>query len=233
MKRSSYFSQWFSMFNIFWSYDSQRSREINFFTPNIDIIKQNINKELFDPKLMKEAHATSKSLEEHPNKSLYTSCVLYYNGDCWYNSRLSYSNNLSGLDIQRIDDIKESIQVVNPLPFSVNLFHGFESHLLYNSDKWEVGNTYHFPFFLSKTMSWKVATFFAATYDSKYYQSYLLCRYDEPGSKHVCLDIKTADSDEYEFLSGFETFKLVEKIYHLSLLPYPVIRVYYVMDYVK
>lgn len=230
MNRTPYFSRWFSSWNVFWSFNSNG---IEFSSPNIDFVKTNINQELIHPQLMKIARDASKPLEDYSNKSLYTTCVSYYSGNCWENGRLSHGEELSQDDVNRINDLKESLKIVKPIPFTISLFHGFETHLSYKTDKWQIGDTIHFPFFLSKTMSWKVATFFAANNTNSTCQNYLLCRYDKPGSKHICLDIKKEDSDEYEFLSGFETFKLVEKIYHMSFLPYPSMRIYYVMDFVS
>lgn len=204
---------------------------LNFVSPNIQYIKDRINKDLIpqDIERIHSAREKSKMIMSYDEYS--ASCSEYYNGNYMPNGRLCKKEKLSDDDITLLSNMHKTLGVVEPLDYPVVLIHGFESHLEYDTKNWGIGKRYYFPFFLSKTVSWQVATYFAKASGNRFYQKYLLCCYDK-GSRHICLDIKDEYNDEYEYLSGFEKFEFVEKIYHLSLFPYPVLRVYYVMKHI-
>lgn len=228
-KRSTFYSKWCSRLNFFFSYNGRWRLS----SPNIDLIKKHVNEDLIDSDKLKISRECSRPIEDHPNNEIYQSCIKYNSGNCWWNGKLSNDDPLCDDDKKDVANLKTALDIVKPVPFPIDLFHGFEYHLKYDESKWAaldaIGSTHNFPFFLSKTLSWKVATFFSAM-TSRYYQKYLLCRYTKPGSRHICMNIRTNFNDEYEYLSGYETFKFTEKIYQIGLLPWPTLRVYYALE---
>lgn len=225
-ERSENYTKSVSYWNFWMSYDGSW----RFKTDNITLIKSHVNREVLNPLEINDGRSCSLPSEDDPD--VYSACVRYNSGDCRWNSTLSRGKKLNEFDQMSVDNIKKGLQMVKPLPFTLNLFHGFELNLNYGENHWKIGSVYNFPFFLSKTLSWKVATFFAAMSCSNFYQKYMLCKYLKPESRHICLDVRRPHNDEYEFLSCDEKFKYVEKIYHIGLLPWPTLRVYYVMEYV-
>jgi hypothetical protein len=227
-----------SHFNIFVSHKGKLSFSTR--TENIQMIQGHVNHEIIDRTILATSRECSKPIEDKLNQDIYRACLRYNAGDCWFNGPLSRNEDkkLTQQDNLDINNIIRGLTVVKALPFNnLNLFHGFEFHLKYNDSDWKIGSTYQFSYFLSKTPSWKVASFFASHPNSKLYQKYLVCKYPEPGSKHICLDVRMPYNDEYEYLSFGESFRFIETVYHLGInfwyfLPIPVIRVYYVMEYV-
>jgi hypothetical protein len=234
--RSLLYSEWKSNYNVFFSYNGRWRIK----TENIELIKNHINHEFIDIKKLKTSRECSEPIEKHPDKNVYVACLRYNSGHCWWNGHISHNrcDKLKESDIADIEGIKKGLEIISPLPFSVDLFHGFEFHLKYNESKWLIGSVCKFPFFLSKTLSWKVASFFAKQSGNRYYQKYLVCRYKNSGSKHICLDSRVPYNDEYEYLSFNESFRFIEKVYQmgftfwLKFIPIPTIRVYYIMEYV-
>jgi hypothetical protein len=211
-----------------------------FNTTNVRIIKEHINRDVLDQKVILESRKIMEPIDEF--KGIHTSCIRYSSGYCWWNGHLSRNerNKLKKDDIVNAKSIIEGLKRVNPMPFNdLKLFHAFDFCLKYNDSKWKIGSMINFSFFLSKTLSWKVASFFA-NQSGKFYQKYLVCKYTQPGSKHICLnppERKIDCNDGYEYLSFGEAFRFVEKIYQLDIyfwyfLPVPTLRVYYVMEYV-
>lgn len=218
------YNMWVSYLNLFWSYDGMWK----LWSPNISVVRNHINKEVIEPSLLEEGRLNSKSIEDDQN--VYGACLNYNSGYCQWNANLSLNEKLKESDQDICDNIRKGFHMIKPMNRDIVLFHGLEPGLNYGLDTWKIGHRYTFPFFLSKTLSWKVATFFAwLSSKSLYQQRYLLCKYP-PGSKHICLDVRKQHNDEYEFLSIDETFKYTEKIYHISLLPRPTLRTYYVME---
>jgi hypothetical protein len=212
--------------NLYISYDGNWHVD----TPNISAIKKRVNHDLIDDDRKKLEIARKYSQIIENDKNVYMSCLRYTSGNCWWNGRLSHpeqKKSLTSDEIKDIELINRGICMVEPLPFGVDLLHGFERHLKYGEDTWKMGNTYNFPFFLSKTPSWKVATFFSEQ-TNQIFQQYLFCRYNNSGSKHICIDCRNETNDEYEYLAYGENFNYIEKIYHLSLFPHPVFRIYHV-----
>jgi hypothetical protein len=213
---------------------------------NIDLVRKHINNDFVDEEQLKISRECTRPIDSIDNNEIYMSCVSYNSGNCWWNGPLS-QNNISKIklnDRQHIENIKNALNIVKPIPFrELNLFHGFEFHLKYDEHTWNIGNVYKFPFFLSKTPSWKVASIFSScsgNITNTFFHNYLLCKYPRPGSKHICLNTRKRFNDEYEYLSMNESFRFVEKIYHFGLsihwfwifpIPIPVFRKYFVMEY--
>lgn len=225
--RSSYYSVWYSYLNFFWSFDGKWK----FRTENTKLVADHVEStnEIINAAVLKEGRINSEAIES--DSEIYTSCVKYNSGNCHWNADLSRGKVLGMQDQKDCNNIRTGLQMVKPLDSPVVLFHGLEPGLNYGIDMWKINSIYKFPFFLSKTLSWKVATFFALlSSQSKYFQRYLLCKYPK-GSRHICLNIRTQYNDEFEFLAVDDTFKFTEKVYHFGLLPRPTLRVYYVMEH--
>lgn len=159
----------------------------------------------------------------------YMSLTSYVSGNCWLNSKISNSKNnglrsinylgitnpsslnLNEVDLDIAKSLVQTVERVIPLSYPVLLLHGFEQLTNYNEKRFKVNSVITFPWILSKTPSFGIASRFAktATQTSKYNQKFLLVEY-EAGSKQIHMDIRFND-EEYEYLtSPNEQLKIIE-----------------------
>lgn len=229
----AFYSEQKNHFNVFVSCCG--GLKIRFNTVNVRIIKRHIDNEDADQKILTESKKLMEPIRDF--KGIYTSCLRYNSEYCWWNGHLS-RNERKKLKPDEVVDAKsiiEGLKIIKPLHYNdLQLFHAFEFHIKYNESKWKIGSIINFSFFLSKTLSWNIASFFS-NQSRKFCQKYLVCKYNQSGSKHICVESRF-NNNEYEYLSFGENFKFVEKIYQLGIsfwyfLPIPTIRVYYVMEY--
>jgi len=179
---------------------------------------------------MTDAYENSAVLETDQYVSYYRKVISYMSGFCWINSKISNKFHLNAGDQAMVEAITEAQKVVKPFKRHVYLFHGFERLTYYGDHNWKVGQTIDFPWALSKTPVWTVAHKFARSYGfwSWFMQKFMLVRYS-PGSKHICLNVRPPETDEYEHLAIGERLTLKEIVYELQPFP-PQIRKYYVFD---
>jgi hypothetical protein len=160
--------------------------------------------------------------------NLYYSLVKYCAGDCWFNEKKSQGKILLGNDRKMYNNIIDSIKLVKPISYSINLYHGFEWFLTYPN--FIKDTIIDFNYCLSKTPSYHVASFFAQQ-SNKHFQRYMYVKYPA-GTKHLCPDFRREFYDEYEYLSVNEKLKFVDTVYQISLWPWPSISIFYVFIYI-
>lgn len=183
---------------------------------------------------------TDKALE-YDNES-YCSIVKYMGGYCWLNSKLNkgerpysfgmFNNNKNTQDWTKLDDVEKhiynninkTINNVESLSYSINLFHGFELYSNYGEKYWIIDKIFSMKSFISKTPSIKVARNFA--YNHNNLQPKLLLVHYSKESKHINLDIRP-HNEEYEYLTkSDEKLKLI-KICRLFVFPF-IMETYYI-----
>lgn len=176
---------------------------------------------------MKEIRDNTERIYDY-NEQLYSSLVKYNAGNCGFNEKKSKNIELNEKESEMYANIVQSIKLVKPISYSINLFHGFEWFLTY--PKFIKDQIINFNFCLSKTPSYHVAAFFAKA-SNVFIQRYMYVRYPAE-TKHLCPDVRTASNDEYEYLSVNEKLKFVDTVYQISLFPLPSLSIYYVFHYV-
>lgn len=198
---------------------------ISFNNKNVKLVKDAIKKKDFDMNL---ARKYSKVLEKYSD--LYTSNVSYNAGNCQINKKLSNDISLTDNDEIMINNIKESIKKIASLPYSINLFHGFEIYTKYSTLWWRKNQKIYFNHALSKTPSFEIAEGFAKDFSlwSTFYRKFLFVKYkkNHENNKHICLDIRF--NDEYEYMRGFEHLTFIDIVYQISLKDF-IINKFYVM----
>ncbi len=194
---------------------------------NLKDVRADVFKSAYTPFIMKEIRDNTERIYDY-NTDLYSTIVKYNAGDCGFNEKKSKNEILNQKEQTMYDNIVESIKLVKPISYSINLFHGFEWFLTY--PKFIKDQIIHFNFCLSKTPSYHVAAHFAKT-RNPFWQQYMYVRYPT-GTKHLCPDIRFDFNDEYEYLAVNEKLKFVDTVYQISFLPWPCLSVYYVFHFV-
>ena len=179
---------------------------------------------------MTDAYENSAVLETDEYSAYYKKIVSYMSGFCWINSKISNKFHLNDGDQAMVRAISEAQKVVKPFKRNLYLFHGFERLTHYGDHNWKVGQIIEFPWALSKTPVWRIAYKFAESYEfgSWFLQKFMFVRYP-PGSKHICLNTRPPETDEYEHLAIGERLTLKDVVYEFQPFP-PQIRKYYVFD---
>ena len=194
---------------------------------NLRDVKADVLKPADTPFDMKEIRDNTERIYDY-NESLYSSIVKYNAGDCGFNEKKSKNIELNEKETDMYANIVQSVKLVKPISYSINLFHGFEWFLSY--PKFVKDQIINFNFCLSKTPSYHVAAFFAKG-SNMFIQRYMYVRYPSE-TKHLCPDIRKEVNDEYEYLSANEKLKFVDTVYQISLWPWPCLSIYYVFHYV-
>lgn len=163
---------------------------------------------------------TNKLFENNLNDYAndYSNIVSYIAGKCHLNCKLSTNESLDESEQKILNSINKSVDRVEPLSYSVNLFHGFEKRTNYNENKWTNGKTFSVPGFLSKTPSFKVATKFTPSYNHVQFK-YLIVKYPI-GSKHISLDIHSKGNEEYVYITHSNEKLLLVDVVKKFKFPY-------------
>lgn len=140
---------------------------------------------------------TQDALTRYP---YYRSLLSYMSGNCILNSKLSKNKPITEQEKTMLENINTLIENVEPLDYPVLLFHGFEKLTEYNEQKLDVGNVLRLRGFLSKSVSFEVSLRFATNYKNPYDIHILAVDYPV-GSRHLNLDIRHPDNEEYEYLT--------------------------------
>lgn len=156
---------------------------------------------------------------------LFMGLMKYNAGYCQYNYKKSKNIELNDHENKIYNSIKGAYDKVEPLSYPINLFHGFEKDMKY--PKFEKNKTINFDFILSKTPSWHVANFFARA--TGWINRYMYVIYP-PNTKHLSIDVRLKNNNEYEYLAMNEKLTYKDKIFHITLLPFS-INIYYVFEY--
>ena len=187
-----------------------------------DYIRQAINLPFNYDYDMKETYEkTNKILKG----DLYMSILKYNSGYCQYNHKKSNGLELDDYEKKIYTDIEEAYNKVEPLSYPLRLFHGFELGLKY--PKFEKNKEIKFDIILSKTPSWHVANFFAR--NNLWINRYMYVIYPEK-SKHISIDVREKNNNEYEYLAINEKLTYLDKVYHITLWPLS-LSIYYVFKY--
>lgn len=145
------------------------------------------------------------------NNQIYSGILNWIAGNCWSNALITngYTDQLDSHDKYIIDSINKGIELVEPIDKALVLFHGFEKFSNYKEKNFYEGQTFTFPGILSKTAKFSVAEGFALS--QNYLQPKYFVMFYKPGSKHLGLDTKPKQYDEYEYIgkSG-ETFRIIK-----------------------
>ena len=135
--------------------------------------------------------------------------MYYICGNCWCNMKLTNNCKLSEIDLKIYDIINEIVNNVKELTYPITLFHGFEKFTNYDENNWHIGDAILFKGFLSKTPSFDVANNFARMYNF-FNRKILVVKYPI-GSKHIGMNIRHPDDQEYEYLTkSNEKLKLID-----------------------
>ncbi len=89
----------------------------------------------------------------------------------------------------------------------------------------------NFDIILSKTPSWHVSNYFARN-NFTFINRYMYIMYPA-NTKHLGINIRTKINEEYEYLAVNEKLKYIDNVYHVSLLPWPQIHIYYIFEHSK
>lgn len=188
---------------------------------NLEDVKSDVDKSYLTCYDMNEGRNNTEKLYDYNfklyNSLLYYSVGDYYNfGDSEFNRKKSEGRILTGKDNAIYNNIIQSIQLIEPISYSINLFHGFEWFLTY--PKFVKNQIITFNFCLSKTPSYHVAAFFAKQ-SNPFIQKYLYVKYPK-NTKHLCPNFRKEFDDEYEYLAVNEQLQFIDTVYQFSLLPY-------------
>ncbi len=190
---------------------------------------EDIDNILFSNRFMKEIIAkTNQVLNKKDPQTIdeYSSLMQYVSGNCWVNDKLSNQLNLDEKDIEMIKNIHSILDKVEPLSFSITLFHGFEPFTYYRNENWKIGTVFQIPGFLSKSLSFSIANRFAQSENYMNCQ-FLIVKYPK-NIKHINLNIRPFDQ-EFEFLTySNEKLKIVDIIH---ILNYPQYLTFYICEY--
>ncbi len=184
---------------------------------------------LFSNRFMKEIISKTNQVlnkkDDEQTINEYSSLMQYVSGNCWVNDKLSNQLNLDEKDIEMIKNIHSILDKVEPLSFSITLFHGFETYTYYRNENWKIGTVFQIPGFLSKTLSFNIANRFAQSENFLNCQ-FLIVKYPE-NTKHINLNIRPFDQ-EFEFLTySNEKLKIVDIIH---ILNYPQYLTFYICE---
>lgn len=159
---------------------------------------------------------TYKKTDKALDNDMYTSLLKYNSGFCQYNHKKSNNIELNDNEKKIYNDIEKAYNKVEPLSYSINLFHGFELGMKY--PKFEKNKETNFNFILSKTPSWYVANFFARTCSYSLINKYMYILYPK-NSKHLSIDVRSEKTEEYEYLAINEKLRYIDNVYHITLWP--------------
>ncbi len=159
------------------------------------------------------------------NKNAYDAVMSYNYGVCAFNEAITHNRKLSSEEKKQHNNISIAHSLVKPLSYPINLFHSFDSTLLYPNFK--PGNMYSFNYCLSKSPS---CYFVKSSYFYGLLHQYMYIRYPV-GTRHLCSDVRTKESDSYDYLAINEILKNIGKVFHITFFPFS-IKVYYVFDFV-
>lgn len=204
------------MFNIFISFDGYLPK---FNTHNINNIKSKINND--NKNLAHLNEIRKETTETLKNTEHYQSLVEYNKGNYKWNHKLSNGIELDEKEKKMHDDHVKSYDLIGYYTNNINLLHGFEDGMYYPNIN--INNIYKFNWCLSKTHSWAIADKYS------YNNKFLYVIYNNI-SKHICVDERTADEDEYEYLGINETLRCIDIVYQLSIFPKISLRTYYIMS---
>ena len=213
---------------------------------NKDISKINLhllNDAIQNPKLdLEEARENTRIIENNMQyEHIYKNLVYYNAGNSWVNEKISDNklDQLNQTDKDILSSIRKALEIIKPISYKVNLFHGFEYIVNYNDSSWKINESIKFNFPLSKTPSHEIASTFASDYGyinhkilGRHFQKFLFVKYPN-NTKHICLDVRMPYNDEYEYLSIDETLELQSITYMLDMFiifPYR-LRKYYIFQY--
>lgn len=198
--KSIYFNTFYFFSNFYYLIDIKKRMD------DKNYINQIIEKQNLD---MYELRTKTNKIFEI-NTNLYSGVLKWIAGNCWLNALVTngYESKLEDYQIEIINSISNSIELVESIERPLVLFHGFEKYSNYMEESFDVGSIFQFTGILSKTSKFDIALGFAQKYN--FFQPKFFIVHYPSGSKHIGLDIKPCQFDEYEYISKpNEKFKII------------------------